>query len=305
MNSIEFSFRHLERLRAGFPVCPGLHRCFRPGRMLKSFRNGFLAAMGKRRFPVCLGLLILGVLPPTCAGLTVRFESVSHEVAGQGDVTLTLVIDGDDRARGLQPVANGLFHFGVRITYPLAQVEAGSAAVRVTPSLNYTGMVPGAAVESAEGSIRIRGNISLESLTSAPYLGSTLLTFTFRNRAPVGTRYQISLESARTAASQVMFIDGKGAPQDELVNYGAATVIVVPESDLPAPRMDIQRFSDDSIELLYTPRKGWDHYVEVSEDLRKWTDLFPVARNDGSILVPTDGRLRYFRLRLAPPKTGG
>ncbi len=241
--------------------------------------------------------VVIGAINGVSAGIAVRFEAPEYTVNGSGEFTVRVVIDGDDQVPGFQPIANGLFHFGVKVSFTPAQVETNRESLEVVATLDYSGLVPGAAVEIGDGFLSSKGNIILSTPTSQPFLENILFALTFANRAPVGSQYELQLSSAASLPSETLFLDGKGKPLDDTVTFGSGSVTVLPDDTFEPPLLDIRFFPPHSVELLYSVEVGRDYFIEISEDLVAWENLFQVPRNDGSVLVEITPGPKYFRLK--------
>lgn len=261
-----------------------------------------MIVMKIRDFHFLILVVMLGSVKPAAGGIRIRFDASTYEVAAGGEFTVGVVIDGDDRIDGDQPVTNGLFSFGVRINYPSTNAETKPLWLDVVSSLNYAGLTPGAVVEQRDGYITAKGNIILTSISSPPYGGTPLLALKFTDRSAVAGRYSISLASAALSTSQTLFVDGMGNALDASITYGTADVIVQPDPSDNPPRMDIQKLPSGDVELSYKVTAGKDYFIQTSEDLRVWRDLYPAPTNEGKILIQPSGGFLYYRLRVEPKK---
>lgn len=250
------------------------------------------------RFPWML--MTLMAMSQAFGEIAVRFDSDRYETTETGDFTVKIVVDGDSETSDFDPVAMGLFSYGVKVEFPAAAVDASGTPVEPAAALNYNGFVPGAAVRLTDASIFVTGNIQLASATIVPYTGVSLFSVTLQNRAPAGSRYKLVLDSARTNPTQVLFVDGVGNPLDESIEYQSVEVTVTEDPDVTPPRLAIRPVPPGSVEISYDLLNQRDHFVQVTEDLITWTDLFSVPRNEGSVVVPASGARRFFRLRTVP-----
>lgn len=239
----------------------------------------------------------LGSLPNRSA-VSVHFNAASYQVATNGTVTLGILIDGDTVKAEDQPVSGGLFGFGIRLEFDPANAEAGRESLTVTPALDYSGLVPGAQVEEGKGFLVCRGNVALSAGGVTPFTGTNLLTIQLHNLASLSNRYSLVLASSKTATSGNVFVDGQGKSFDDQVTYGRAEVRVIPTATSRPPRLVLRLLESGALELTYPVAEGMNHFVEASEDLRKWADLFPLPRNDGRVLLKASERARYYRVRV-------
>lgn len=245
----------------------------------------------------CLGLL--GLAQTVQAGIAVRFGASSYPVAAGSAYTVSILVDGDDQQPGDQPVAQGLFSFGLRMVFPPASASVAGEGLAVVPALDYAGLVPGAKTEQGPDYVLCRGNVAFVGKPEA-FPGGTLLTVTLRNLAPVQSRYVLSLESARTNSAENVFVDGAGRPLDSTITYGRAEVVVTPAPTPVPPRITIRPLPPGAVEVTFPVTSGRDHFLEVTEDLRVWRDLFLLPRNDGRVILKSTALKEFLRLRTSP-----
>lgn len=259
-----------------------------------------MIVMKNRDFHFLILVAMLGFAIPAAAGIHIRFDAPNYAVTAGGEFTVGIVIDGNDRTSGDQPVPNGLFSFGIKINCPSTSAVTKIQWLNVVPPLDNAGLVPGAVVQQGDGNITAKGNIVLTSVTSPPYGGTALLTLTFVDQSTVVGRYSISLASAAFLPSQTLFVDGLGNALDASITYGAADVIVRSDSLDNPPRLDIQKHPSGGVELSYKVESGQDYFIQSSEDFKVWSDLDPSPKNEGYFLAQPTSRFLYYRLRVTP-----
>lgn len=168
------------------------------------------------------------------AAIVVRPEQAVYYVTPGETFQLNIHIDGDDQTLGnaFEPLPQGLFSYGVSVTYPtgLATVPSGDQITPVAP-LNYFGLAPNALKEVTSTSTMIKGNIDV--FAGVYHTDSLLVTIQVTNLAPVSSSYWLDLDEWRTlGANEQIFINGAGVALDTTPStdlFSPALVIVVPE----------------------------------------------------------------------------
>lgn len=200
---------------------------------MRGMKNGVILLL--------MGLAVLGARDAR-GDLLYRVDFSQSEYEVQEDETFAVEVhfDSDRSLPGWQTFAEGLFSFGVKLHIPSSDGALGGTEDIVIagpighgffsttpPELQY-GLVGGENVAMAEGSVGIDGSA---------YLGSHLVTFNVSNQAPVGSTYELSLAywssiPSGTGDSMMRFdLDNPESAKilPETIEYGSATVTVVPE----------------------------------------------------------------------------
>jgi hypothetical protein len=172
-----------------------------------------------------VGLLLL-TTRDALGAILVNFDTSNYSVAPAGTISGQIFIDGNASTETLEAVPNGLFSFGVKITFPTT--DAAPASVTVDPALNFLAFTAGASTTLSSGVVAAKGNIDLS--TNIPYSGTHLMNFTLNNLAGPGSHYTLTLELNRTLGpTEDVFVDGTGTALDTSITFGVASVTVTPE----------------------------------------------------------------------------
>jgi hypothetical protein len=131
-----------------------------------------------------------------------------------------VVIDGNDSTSALEPIPNGLFSYGLQITFDENLVQANS--VNVVPELDYIGFSSEADITISNGVVTIKGNIDQESFT--PYSGTVLATIEFTDLGIKGS-YDLQTAIYRTLGpSEQVWIDGIGTVLDNQMTFKSTEI---------------------------------------------------------------------------------
>lgn len=148
------------------------------------------------------------------AGVMVQFDRDVYEV-NEG-ATFTAHIQMPE-----MPAA-GLFSMGLTVTYDAASAEVVN--VSLAPQLNGDGLGGPPRIELSPGVARIAGAQAGPQI----FTGTTLVSVTFANLASLGSSYAVRLETFSSSSQFDVFIDGGGGSLDEQIEFGSATITVVP-----------------------------------------------------------------------------
>jgi hypothetical protein len=175
-----------------------------------------------------MAALIFGLAAGAQATPLVQFTQEVYEVLPGETFDVQVLIDGDSTTPGAQPVAHGLFSFGVELSLEsaLASVSDVSFIAVVTPLDNF-GYTAFASKSRRSGAATAAGNTAFGS---SFYAGTLLVSFTVTDEdlVGVGGSYQLGLGLDPNSVPP-LFIDGSGAGLDDEIQFGSAQVNVVPE----------------------------------------------------------------------------
>lgn len=181
----------------------------------------------RRSLQIACGLLgVWFMAAAAMAGPIVTFDQAVYVVRPGEAFNPEILIDGEVGLIGVQPVPNGLFSFGLQMTFPAADATANGVAV--VPALNFFGFAAGASTVVGSGHIDAEGNIDQVGLL-LPYTGSSLATAMLQNNAPVGSVYFLQLALHPHFPTEQLFLDGAGNVLDSTMVFGSARVVVIPE----------------------------------------------------------------------------
>lgn len=172
------------------------------------------------------GAILLGLVLGVSSGLTdvlpVGFERLGY-VAGLGEIIPVRV-----ELKSTLPV--GLFSYGLRLVYaPELGGVVDVTAISAPAELDFDGVAgPGARKEVGAGFGAIKGTVDFFADPARFYSGTLLATFNVScNR--LGD-YLLALELYRTLGpTESVFVSGEGVSLDELLEWGTATLTVIPE----------------------------------------------------------------------------
>lgn len=228
------------------------------------------------------------------AGIVVRAERAAYLVTDEGSAAVTVLIDGDDAAPGIQPVAGSLFSGGVRLRFASDRVDADDSGIAVVPALDFSGFAPGAERSAGIGNAAFKGNIDLARDPLAPYPGGALATFLLR--FPPGERtVVVTPELPRDSVNETIFVDGAGTAIDSLIRFEPFTIV-------PPPGLAIELVPGGarSVRLSFSPAAGFRHVVEASDRLDggpgDWIPLPGAPHDTGLVLDPVTRPARFYRL---------
>ena len=160
------------------------------------------------------------------ASPTVRFEQGQYFVEPGEAWDVRILLDADAATPAPDALANGLFSFGVKVTFN--GLQAGAASITVPEELDHLGFDPGAAEVTASSFAAAKGNIDM--LAFVPYRGTLLATVRLADLAPASSTYQLHLDFYRTLGpGEQVFLDGAGNVLDQAVSFGTTTIRVVPQ----------------------------------------------------------------------------
>jgi hypothetical protein len=157
----------------------------------------------------------------------VYFNQSNYNVSPGGSVSVSIRIDGDSIAAGDQSVTNGLYAYGVRASFPAANAAVAPGSITVPAELDFNGFSAGASKSIGSGFAEVLGNVDQSPFPSVNYTGNLLSSFTLNDLTLAPGNYQLSLGLHSLAGNK--FIDGEGNPLDSSIQFGTATVTVVPE----------------------------------------------------------------------------
>lgn len=172
--------------------------------------------------------LVPGVASTASGAPVVRFDQTEYVLGTATDrFRVDVLIDGDGVRPGLQPVAEGLLSFGVRVLFDPteARVLDVGTDIAIVPALDYAfdGLAPGIReVGLTSGSAK-----GFVPLTDPAYGASLLASFFVTSR--VAGPYTLSLAVFSQGPNESVFVDGNGATLDATLAFGSARVSVIPE----------------------------------------------------------------------------
>jgi len=171
-----------------------------------------------------------GVLPSGPAPAPGPFElylDPSESLVGLGPEGFDAAV----RVRGMPE--EGLFSFGIRVTFPdnLLRLD-GPAAIRLPAELDFNGPFGSGALRSIEpGVASFKGTVDLSTLTLRPFTGDILATVHFVAKDPnqTGTG-QLGLEPYRTLGdTESIFVTSSGQVLDGQASFVGGQFTVIPE----------------------------------------------------------------------------
>jgi hypothetical protein len=163
----------------------------------------------------------------TMAVPSVYFDQSNYTVSPGGSVSVGIRIDGDNSVAGDQPVTNGLFAYGVRASFPATSAAVPLESITVPPALDFNGFSAGASKSIGSGFAEVIGNVDQLPFLTVNYAGNLLSSFTLNELTLSPGSYQLSLGLHSFAGNK--FVDGMNNPLDNSLQFGTATVTVVPE----------------------------------------------------------------------------
>lgn len=183
-----------------------------------------------------LGLVILATLEAgecRAGDMTVRFDKDVYVVNGPGEqIVAQILIDGDSSTDGVQPVLNGLFSAGVKMSFNDIKADVGALAdVVIPPEMDFFGFFAPALVSvTPSGEVAFHANIDQFNSPLVPYSGSPLATVTITNLAGAIDSYPLNLGFSRDlGVNEHFFVDGSGNTLDPVIAFVPSRVLVVPE----------------------------------------------------------------------------
>ncbi len=167
------------------------------------------------------------------AGLTVRFDQDVYTVNGPGEqIFAQILIDGDSSIDGIQPVPNGLFSVGVKMSFNNVQADVGAVTdVMIPPEMDFFGFSASALVSIVPpGEVAFHANVDQFNSPLEPYNGSLLATVTITNLASAIDSYPLSLDFSRDLGiNEDFFVNGDGTTLDPEITFVPSLVMVIPE----------------------------------------------------------------------------
>ena len=263
------------------------------------------------RTTVAASLAWLVVVAHASAAILVTFDQSEYVLANASTPLLfDVVIDADDAAPGIQPLAEGLFSIGLRVEFSDVKAEAMSpAAVAAATPLDHFGPLIGADVFVAPGEAALRGNtpLPLPGNPIVPYTGSSLATFTLDNLAAPSGSYGLSLDFYKPLGpTEDSFVDGLGATLDPQIVFGTAVVTVGLPGDynqngvVDAPDYTLWR---DSLGSTVDLTADGDGQIDQG-DYQVWRDNFGATTASTSAATPEPTALAMLAAALAAVAAG-
>jgi len=170
---------------------------------------------------VFLGLL-LGAVSAWADEVLVGFEQVSYLAILGETVPVRIEI------KSTLPV--GLFSYGLRLVYApeMGRVESVNG-IYVPAELDFDGVMgPGARREVGDGFGAVKGTVDFFADPAKFYTGKLLAAFDLT--CEHAGDYLLELELYRTIGpTETVFVAGDGISLDEMLEWGTATIVVIPE----------------------------------------------------------------------------
>ncbi len=187
-------------------------------------------------FPIGLvALVAAGFRQADAAGITVHFDQDVYTVNGPGEeIQAQILIDADPDRNGDQPVAGGLFSYGVKMSFNPAKGDVDSLADVVVPAeMDYFGFDSGALISvTPPGEVAVHANVQ-QDILSAPvgYNGTLLATVTLTNLATAVDMYPLNLDFSRDLGiNEDFFVENDtGVTLDPMIMFVPSKVRVIPE----------------------------------------------------------------------------
>lgn len=168
-----------------------------------------------------------------CRGeIMVSFDKDLYVVDGPGEqITIKILIDGDAMRDGFQPVPDGLFSAGVKMTFNNVKASVAALAdVAIAPEIDFFGFNNSALVSVNPGEVAFHGNVDQFNAPPIPYSGALLATVTLTNLASAVDSYPLQLDFSRDlGVNEDFFVDGSGTTLDSMITFVPSQVTVVPE----------------------------------------------------------------------------
>lgn len=183
---------------------------------------------------IVAGLAMLVLAGPGVASPAIRldFQKPTYTIRGGESFSVDVTIDGDANTTALlDPVVNGLFSYGLKVTF--SPGKANPTGATAVAALDFNGFVQQAQYEPQSGYPALRGNIDLSAMV--PYAGTQIATFHFTDLSLIRGSYVLNLAIWDFALTDDEFVDGVGTPLDEsIIQPLGSTLIVVAE---PGPTL--------------------------------------------------------------------
>jgi hypothetical protein len=179
---------------------------------------------------VTVGALLTG--RPVLAEILVHFDQDVYYVNGPGDtVDAMILLDADAATEGDDPLAEGLFSFGVATTFNGIKAQVSSDSdISAAAELDFFGFASGAFASVTPGFAGVKGNIDQTANPLIPYGAPLLAKIQFTNLASAADSYPLQLDFFETlGVNEQLFIDGAGTVLDDQIRFRSARVVVVPE----------------------------------------------------------------------------
>jgi hypothetical protein len=195
------------------------------GRSLLVHRRGVVLAMLMVTAEM-FGGVTRSALSAEADAIRVSFDRDSYEVRPNQDFQVKVTIT---------PPPAGLFSYGVRITFPSTSAAAAASDSILIPSpLDFGGVLgAGAFRQVSPGSLAVKGTVE-QSPNLLAYSGELLAMFNLTaGDLNLGNTFSLGLDLFRTLGpTESIFVDGQGNPLDGRLQFGGATVTVVPEPEV-------------------------------------------------------------------------
>lgn len=198
--------------------------------MLKSMPPMLVGRWARWIFATGLFLSLYGRVVD--AQVVVHFDQDVYQVSGPGEsFTAKILIDGNGKEPGDNPIRGDLFSMGVLTEFPAAKAQLlAPTDVTVPPPLDHFGFDPGAFSQTAAGSVGVKGNVDAGVFPTVGYGQPLLATITLTNLASAPDSYPLTLDFFRTVGiNEDLFVDGNGNVLDPVIEFRSARVVVVPE----------------------------------------------------------------------------
>ena len=191
------------------------------------------------------------------AGIGIHLDQDEYFVNPGEAFDAQVLLDANDLTLGDQPLASGLFSYGLRLTFNSidAHVE-DTTQINVPPELDFNGFDAGAIKDLGDGFAAVKGTI--DAVAFEPYYGTLLATVSITDLTPPNLApdyYTMNMEIYRTLGpSEQVFLDFTGECLDDVITFESATVIVAPPSpncdNLPADMTGPTGTRDCYVDLL-------------------------------------------------------
>ena len=128
------------------------------------------------------------------AGVAVRLQQDWCYVEAGETYEVRVLLDANDATPVPDALPDGLFSFGVKLTFDSGM--AGASAIHVPDELNFLGFDSPAVTAVNDDFAGAKGNVNMTPLT--PYYDTLLATVRLTDLAPAGTTYALRLELYQT-----------------------------------------------------------------------------------------------------------
>ena len=196
-----------------------------------------------------------------CQAITIGFADSYYKAAPGQTVQLVTQLS--------EPVPNGLEGYAIKLTFPSQAATLVTTDIWVPAELDFDFLDPGAAREVGPGYASVAG---YTELGQPAYTGTqfAVFTLTIPSNAPLGV---YSVELGKLLQAGINFVDSNGQSVDASIQYGSATLEIVP----PRPAESINDLTvewvDGHARLTFSCIPGWNYAILRSSDLIQFTEI--------------------------------